>query len=373
MPINNDRLPGLDGIRAIAILMVIALHLCQRYAVPKTGSPGGTLAFLLLGLGGDSVGIFFVLSGFLITTLLLREQEKTGHISLRDFYIRRAFRILPPLYSYLLFIVIFCIATGYPLHIATITGSLFFYLNYFPGDGQWLTQHTWSLCVEEQFYLLWPIALLWFFKRGGRIAAAKFAAFLIAITPFLRIAGKLSNIAIFQHHFGIQLHTRMDSLMCGCLVALLSNTSKFEKLYAHVETVWWLLPLEFFVFSGIGSLYLGAYYRNSFGYTIDSIFMALFVVWSTRNAGTLVGRFLNSWLMKKIGILSYSVYIWQTFFIHPANPTRLNHMPWAIAFICVTALFSYNFIEQPSLRLRKLVEYRIKNGSFLFQRYRQSV
>src|SRR6185312_2065238 len=100
--------------RAIAIFLVIALHVSQRFAWGVAQGPKGVAEYFLLGRSADGVGIFFVLSGFLITHLLLREYEEKGRISLKDFYIRRAFRILPPFYTYLLFVLCFCALVHIP-------------------------------------------------------------------------------------------------------------------------------------------------------------------------------------------------------------------------------------------------------------------
>jgi len=359
---QSRRIPSLDGLRALAILMVIALHISQRYSLPNVHTKTGALLYLLLGLSGDGVGIFFVLSGFLITALLLEEYDKTGRIAFSDFYLRRTFRILPPLYAYLAFVIILCIVIRYPLNINTVLGSALFYRNYFPADGQWFTEHTWSLCVEEQFYLAWPVALVWALNRGGKAAAARLAALLIAFAPFLRIATKMSHLHIFDHRLGYLLHTRIDSLMCGCLLAILINNPKFEALYIRFARFWWLAPLQFMVVSGALTLIFGVNYRNTIGFTIDSVFVALFIAWATRNEYSRVGRILNSKVMRHIGMLSYSAYIWQTFFLHAANPTWANSMPWGILFIWIAAVLSFNLIERPALILRKLIEKKMRKS-----------
>src|SRR5437016_9874457 len=133
------RIPSLDGIRAIAIAMVILLHTSHRYQWPQPG----TLPFqFLVGRGGglwtgDGVGIFFVLSGFLITTLLVREFENTNQIDLRAFYLRRAFRILPPLALYLLFALAFCYLERVPFSTQNFTSAVFFYRDYYFGPDLW--------------------------------------------------------------------------------------------------------------------------------------------------------------------------------------------------------------------------------------------
>ena len=353
---QNGRIPSLDGLRAVAIAMVIVLHINQRFSLANPHTKSGLLLYFLLGLGGDGVGIFFVLSGFLITLLLLREYDSTGSISLSDFYLRRTFRILPPLYAYLAFLIVFSLLVQFPLRVDTITGSALFYRNYFAGNGQWFTEHTWSLCVEEQFYVVWPLAFIWALRRGGRAYASKLAALLIAVTPLFRIATKLAGIHFFEHRTAIMLPGRMDALMSGCLVALLVDSPKFEAVYRAVAKVWWLLPLQFMVLSGIATLIFGGYYHNTVGYTIDSAFIAFFLLWAARNEHSWFGKILNSRPMVTIGVLSYSAYIWQTFFIHEGNPTRMNQMPWALAYIWIAAALSYNFVEQPTLKLRREID-----------------
>src|SRR5271168_3562280 len=101
MAVRNHPIPSLDGLRFLAIALVILEHGFARF---RPTAPAGSLSWFVAGRGGDGVQIFFVISGFLITSLLLREHEKYGQVSLRNFYIRRTFRILPPIYVYLLFI-----------------------------------------------------------------------------------------------------------------------------------------------------------------------------------------------------------------------------------------------------------------------------
>lgn len=357
---QTGRIPGLDGVRAVAIFLVIALHLCQRLSLGDSRSALGVMQYFAFGRGADGVGIFFVLSGFLITTLLIREHAETGGISLKGFYLRRAFRILPPLYTYLLFVIIFSAIVHLALQPGPMLASAFFYRNYAPGL-QWSTEHTWSLSVEEQFYLLWPPVLVWVSNRRGRGAAATLATVLIAITPLLRVVTKLSHISIFAQKEAILLHTRMDALMCGCLVALLTGEPRFESFFRRVVARWWwLLGLEVFIFSGAMTLAFGPFWLFTVGYTVDSICVALLLIWIIRNEDSWVGKVLNCRFMVTAGVLSYSAYIWQTFFLHRDNPTRLNHLPWNIAWIWLAAWISYTVVEQPALSLRKRIQDRAK-------------
>jgi peptidoglycan/LPS O-acetylase OafA/YrhL len=349
----DKRIPSLDGIRAVAIFLVILLQLGQHYGWP----PDGTLAHQLLVdragaiWSGDGVGIFFVLSGFLITPLLVREFNKSGRISIRSFYIRRAVRILPPFVVYLAFAFCFCLYEHIPFVPQNFTSALFFYRDYFFVNDLWLTQHTWSLSVEEQFYLLWPVILLLALRYRGRSAAAKVTAGLILLTPLLRVvSGRV--MPSLAHEELYMLHSRMDALMSGCLVALCVGLPKFEAVYQKIAKFWWLLPLEFWGISIVLCDLFGIIYRKSIGLTVDSIVVAFFILWATRNADHWLGRILNSRLLVQAGIMSYSAYLWQTFFLHEGNNTWAGQFPFSLLYIWIAAWASYNLVEKSALRLR---------------------
>src|ERR1700722_13578240 len=167
-----SRIPSLDGLRAIAISLVFIGHAAAQTA------EGGHFFFLWV-YANFGVQIFFVISGYLITTLLLREHDRTGSISLADFYRRRAYRILPAAYAFILTIFVLQWKT---LTKWDVSSSLLYLLNYDSGRP-WNLGHLWSLSVEEQFYLLWPLTLLLFFRNRVKILAAAFLA-----TPFINLA-----------------------------------------------------------------------------------------------------------------------------------------------------------------------------------------
>src|SRR4051794_16092311 len=201
------RFSSLDGLRAVSILMVLAGHL------------NGTANFGRRDLGiGDyahlGVVVFFVVSGFLITSLLLSEQEKTGAVSLKLFYARRCLRILPAAYAYMACMAVLWAFGSVRLswrsliHAATYTG------NYIQART-WHLGHLWSLSVEEQFYLLWPAA----FVLLGRRKAAWAAALVLAVAPLARALGWLVLIQA-GYSAGTMFPMVADSLATGCLLAL---------------------------------------------------------------------------------------------------------------------------------------------------------
>jgi peptidoglycan/LPS O-acetylase OafA/YrhL len=146
----RGRIPSLDGLRAVSIILVIASH-----AIQGTHSFVFRLFFLHSDLG---VRVFFIISGFLITSLLLRERAETGRISLPLFYIRRTLRILPP---FVLFVGVVAIFNAFGI-IQVPPGNWIYALTYtmnFDTHAPWVLGHLWSLSVEEQFYLLWPLVM----------------------------------------------------------------------------------------------------------------------------------------------------------------------------------------------------------------------
>jgi peptidoglycan/LPS O-acetylase OafA/YrhL len=356
---SEGRLPSLDGLRAVAVWLTILHHLTGRFA-PTISNP----LLHALAYSGDGVGIFFVLSGFLITTLLLREHERFGRIDMIGFYLRRTFRIFPPLYAYLLFVIVFCGVVNIELRPESILSAGLFFRDYSPWGAFFLTEHTWSLSVEEQFYLLWPPIFILSMRHGGKAYAAKVGVALIAATPILRVLGRLVHVAAFQHRDVTMMHTRMDALMAGCVLALVIGTPAFERFYRRYARVWWLAPLYTLLIAGLlgglkrplGDTTLGVAYTIVLGLTIDSLCIAVFIAWAIRNANSAVGRVLNHPIAIWMGVVSYSAYLWQTAFIHESNPTFLARWPWLLVYIWLAAGLSHALVENPALACRRRIE-----------------
>src|SRR5438034_718829 len=173
----DRRIPSLDGLRAVSIALVVLGHLCGTSGFALPGSFANTLA-----LGELGVGVFFVISGFLITKLLLEEAEGTGRISLLRFYLRRTFRIFPPYYAFILVLIVLDAARWITLSSGDLVHTLTYTANYHAGRS-WNVGHAWSLSVEEQFYLLWPPVLLVLGRWGGLRVALAF----IAAAPLVRL------------------------------------------------------------------------------------------------------------------------------------------------------------------------------------------
>ena len=344
---DRARIPSLDGLRAVSISMVLLSH--GLSSMPGDWSHRWPRLLGFIANGNRGVSVFFVISGFLITTLLLQEYDKSGSIGLRNFYIRRFFRIVPPFYAFLLCLFLLGRAGFLVLSRASLPTAMLFVRDYVGGD--WWTGHSWSLSIEEQFYLLWPAALVLLKPQGAR----KMALAIVVSAPVVRLASHA-----FLHHIGpteeFMFHVRADGLMLGCLLALYKDTALMDRIIARSG----LLATAGVTFLTFGAPYLtghfGGWYTFPFGYSIEYGVIAVVLLYVVNNPGTGIGIILNHRLAVHIGVISYSLYLWQELFL-----TRLNHT-WSgaipVSFLCcfVAAELSWRLVERPALRIRTRFE-----------------
>jgi peptidoglycan/LPS O-acetylase OafA/YrhL len=342
---RSSRIPSLDGLRAISIAMVLAGH-------AASGIPALRDRPLLLYTvfnGSRGVNVFFVISGFLITSLLLREDRLTGRISLRQFYIRRAFRILPPFWIFLGTIVLLWKLGAFETRWAHLAVAFTFLRDYIAGD--WWTGHSWSLSVEEQFYLLWPAAMV----LAGRRRSLWIASGLIVAAPAIRVLSHLFVTGRFGPIEFFMFHMRVDSLMFGCALALVQNSPRLDGFAKRVLN--WpgmLLALCFFLFlSGYLNYRFQGYYLLPFGYTFEAITISYLLLYFVRSPDSVGGRLLNSRFLVHVGVISYSLYLWQQLFLTDLLRSRLSNFPVNLIAAFVAAELSWRLVEQPALRLRQ--------------------
>ena len=339
-------LPSLDGCRALSIIAVLAFHWPSAH--------GGEALPNLSPLGEYGVRSFLVLSGFLITYLLLREADETGTISLRDFYIRRVARIFPVYYLFLLVLAILAVtgigAPGKPL---SWLASLTFTRNYV-GWGFSATDHLWSLAVEEQFYLLWPITIAICLRRKMPQARIMLLLGFAALVSFVaKLLAPLSKGHPVLHAVFAGSSTLMflDSLALGCMGAFLFRQSggrAFPRGYFLVAAAGWLLTTLLTRFAEGAAV--------SCLITANSMFAAATIILSITSCPALVFTFLNSRIMVLLGTVSYSLYIWHVLFLPRLSGIRpdLFIFSWQVCYIAAfaTACASYFLLEKPLLRLR---------------------
>ncbi|MFA6276973.1 MAG: acyltransferase [Pedobacter sp.] len=336
-----NRISSLDGFRAISIILVVFSHFRFLDDFPE-GLAGFAKQFDV------GVTVFFVISGFLITTLLLKEYEKDNTISIKEFYIKRAFRILPVFLLY--FLLICClnyfrnieITPSNFLHAITFTAN-------FDQNKNWFIGHFWTLSIEEQFYLFWPLTLL-FFKRNIKLVIL----FLIIYSWFVRVVVYKFHLnpSIFLHPF----FSISDSILIGALTAVLKQenpklfTNKIFR-YRYLQILALLIIILFVYSSAYGKL---AYVSLPFGNTIIAICIMYIILSYIYPQNNLIFKFLNHRVMVHIGVLSYSIYIWQEFFF-TKEALLFNKFPLNIIAIYLISTASYYLWEKPFLNLRKRV------------------
>ena len=335
-----SRIPSLDGVRAIAIAMVCVSHLSQSVGAPTHHFSS---------FGNLGVRIFFVLSGFLITKLLLHELELRGRISLRNFYLRRTLRIFPAFYCFAA-VVLACQAWGV---IALLPGDVTHMLTYTVNYHQqrtWFIGHLWSLSVEEQFYLAWPLTLMLGGVRAGLWAA--FGAMLVA--PVVRVLALpyVPHLAIMEW-----FPTTFDALATGCILAILRERSGIDRRLSSLAGHWLVYLLAVPVVA-INSLQWHVQasrvvWFEGFGQTLMNVGIAICLERAIRHPEDLAGKLLNSRPMAFVGAISYSLYLWQQPFLSSAQDAPSIAFPANILLALGAAILSYYLIEIPVLSLRK--------------------
>lgn len=215
----KNQIPSLNGLRAISITIVITYHFNEHYhfATSKIANYFGFVFFN----GAFGVNVFFVISGFLITTLLIKEKQTSGGISLKKFYLRRMIRIFPA-YYFLLFVYGILQLLGYwHISLSNWLSNISFTRQFFP-DTFSEASHLWSLSVEEVFYLMWPLAFL-SIKNNSTTKVTFSIVFFVCLRIWLyRYPALQWDLTIFN---------RGDSLLVGCLFAINQN-----KIVAYVKS-----------------------------------------------------------------------------------------------------------------------------------------
>jgi len=346
-PVRHD-IPSLDGLRALAIVIVVLSH--TRAVLPAGVAQSGLFRYTVGG-GLHGVQVFFVISGYIITTLLLREFDRTGEISLPRFYARRILRIFPAFYLYLLALGVLW-ATGFQRQDpSSFLSAATYTILYHPHPLGWTIEHTWSLSIEEQFYVLWPAILLLAHRRGMATRAA-FAC--LAAMPVLRIfIVVFSAQALESHNRLIVSSSAIDTLMAGCLLALLAQTDGWRRWTERRITAWSVVALVVIGMlvvpyatakAGTGPLAMPCVVL---GFSVTAISIAAALEYLVRTPNSPIGRMLNAGPIRHLGIISYSVYLWQQLF---TGFPRLGVLMYPL--ILIAAELSFWLIERPIMRLR---------------------
>jgi peptidoglycan/LPS O-acetylase OafA/YrhL len=347
---ESHRIPSLDGIRALSIALVVAWHLST------SGSAPWLAPLWRIDSGNLGVRIFFVISGYLITSLLLAEHARTGTISLRRFYFRRALRIMPAFYFFLCAMALAAALGLVPVTRFELLRAATYTANY-AGTG-WTLGHTWSLAVEEQFYLLWPSLIVLLGVRRSFMGAA----LVLLLSPLFRSIAALSGHWPDNPRYSFECVA--DALATGCLLAYvrpwLWNQAGYRRvLELGAMELWPMTILALAVASARWE-----HFGSIVGISLLNVAIAVWIDWCLRFPGSRVGRILNARPIAFVGVLSYSIYLWQQPFLRPGHTLRF---PLSMLGLGVVALASYFCIERPMLRLRARVEGRrtTRSGTIL--------
>lgn len=350
-----NRVKSLDGLRALSIIMVLVGHSLET--MPPALGDNRILHFL----ANSSLGvrIFFVISGYLITKLLIIEREKNGYIDLRNFYIRRTFRIFPVFYLYILTVLLIKlfffsnIFSDYA-HLGFASVYLWNYQHLFhtlpDPNGYWFFGHFWSLSMEEQFYLFWPLL---FIRIPNRDTLTKVVVAIIVAMPFIRLATYFVMPGS-RGQMSMMLQTGGDCILTGCLGALLEKNVAFKAKYkSYIQNKWVILAAVIFLFVIDKSLSLR--FKGSYdmlvGKSLSNVCIMIFIFWAIYVPSP-VSKVFNYKRVVYIGVLSYSFYIWQQLFLTPLMDTWANKFPQNLLVVFVIGNISYYCIEKPILGLK---------------------
>ena len=341
-------IPTLDGWRAVAIIAVMASHAGHSYSAPL----GRDSFFDRIASGTHGVNLFFAISGLLITSRLLEEWDTAGHVSLKRFYIRRAFRILPPALLYLGVVALLGALGLLPVVREEFVAAVLFFRNYLPailgpnGAG-FFTSHYWSLGVEEHFYLFWP-ALLLLAGRKRALPVAIVVAILVAVWRHIEAWREIMLYNAIQPNYFVRSDTRIDSIMWGVVAALaLSRPDVRAAIERYLSTI---------VMLALFALYGAIVYRYGTRPTFwEATIVPVIVAGTVLRPRSMLGRVLETPVMRWIGRLSYSLYLWEFFFVYyrdvPITLGVWQTFPVNLIAAVVCAAASYYLVERPLVRV----------------------
>jgi peptidoglycan/LPS O-acetylase OafA/YrhL len=299
--------PALDGLRGIAILLVVFYH-----------NFGFSNYFFFGWLGVD---LFFVLSGFLITDILLRTVNSPGYF--KNFYAKRILRIFPLYYLSLIIIFIFLPQVkNFPLDLSYYINNQWWFWSYLQnwflifhnaGNSTTVIQHYWSLAVEEQFYLIWPFVI--FLIKKPKILLWVTGGLLLAIMS-VRFAMWTMQVKDFNY-FGLYTFTRIDGICIGSMLAILQfmHSAFLKKYFTGVVLLLAGFNFLFYFFNKQNQFTFP--YLAVVGYTTFAALFALLVYESVEGSNKVVNFFLNNPVLKFFGKISYGLYVfhWPVYLI----------------------------------------------------------
>ena len=344
---------GYDGLRAFSIILVVLTHLGLGDILPENEYVRNRVWLLFSGLTG--VQVFFTLSGFLITGILLKERMAGSTINLKNFYIRRFLRLLPPLVIFYLVVGILMfyhkiVTTSVGFTMAVTYTYNFIPVKFYSGE----LGHMWSLAVEEQFYLVWPVLLL--FVTAARRLYAIIAAIILAcvaaiyLLPGIPIHGgttTLGEMFLVKRWF----IPAVGPIMIGSGFAIFVHYN-YEKLAHTIKNNKLILLFAFVLYAS--PLYLPGMLLDSNAIFV-SFGVSLFLLWIYFNQEGILTNALQRQPWVYIGKISYGIYVYQGFFLRTgptADSMAIQKFPVNIILTIIVAILSYELFEKRVLKLK---------------------
>lgn len=346
-PSKANYIPSLDGIRAIAVTLVVVSHAGFDRLIP----------------GGFGVTIFFFLSGYLITTLLRQEWEKTRWISLKGFYLRRIYRIFPPLYVVLAIVTMLTVAgvvgDGKPINISSIASQLLFATNYYAivnGESHFLpgTAVLWSLAIEEHFYFVFPVALLILLRRHSYkyVARTLIGVCLLVLMWRVFLVFVLHVDDIYTY---MASDARADSLLWGCVLGLVFNPhlDNAEPVGGAGKIAVFVAAMSILLFC---LLYRNEDFRETARYSLQGLALWPMFWLAIRHHDWAIFRPLNWWVLRWLGRISYTLYLIHLTGYNLAARLVDDRVSQIVLGISISIAFSvamYFLVERKFMYLRK--------------------
>ena len=345
---ESGYIPALDGWRALSIGLVVLHHSQVRCSIPVLAS----LLQFLSNAGEVGVELFFSISGLLICSRLLDEESQSGAISIKNFYIRRFFRILPAALLYLLVLAVLAAFHLIPLPAWDWLGALFFFRNYVmlhdyihhsPLALHWYTGHFWSLSIEEHFYLLLPAVLVAF--RRSRFWILGLLTLAVTLRRFV-----LAHYLHANYQLNFRTDSHADALLIPAMIALaLYPAARNQAARRRIPA--WTFPILLAMEIALLTLPI------PFFFTLQAIVLALLILSTALHPKAFPGILLEYRPLRWIGRISYSLYLWQQLFFGagivagPAQYAWLRQPPYNLLALLGCATFSYYVVEKPLVRL----------------------
>lgn len=352
---SADYLPGLDGLRAGAIMIVLAAHMGFHHWIP----------------GGFGVTLFFFISGMLITRLLLDEYTRQGHLNILQFYVRRLLRLYPALLVAIVLGTVTTLYTGQDIAIDKLFSALFYYINFYNIAHDFDMGFTgfdpfgilWSLAIEQQYYLLFPLVILPFMRNSRQLCLLLAASVIMVLAWRYWLVSHGADTKLIY----MRTDTRIDSILYGALLTALLAQDTAGKWIATCSR-WWVLPASTALLLST-FIIRDPYYRDTLRYSIQGLaLMPILTIICFTSSHRWLTRLLEYRPLCLTGMWSYSLYLVHASVIAfaetiwgPASSgttaiSLQSHAGFIVTVLVLSytlAMASYYGVEKPVMRLRK--------------------